>query len=352
MIRAYRSRVALSPFFRSALPSALPADPEKATLGPVSRLAQLREWTLVLSSMGIAHAVRDVGSSWVILVSEDDRSRAEEAIRLYEAENRNWPPRRQRELLPHARSLVAPILMLLLVLFFSLTGPVSRSSEWFARGTASSDRILHGELWRAVTALTLHADTLHVLGNALTGSIFLSAVNRRLGDGRGPLVVLLAGAFGNWMNAAWHGSGHLSIGASTAVFGAVGVLAATQLALDRRDARRPWLERVAHVVGGLALLGMLGASPHSDLLAHLFGLGAGLLVGIATSLLMAAGRRRPLDAAWSGAAGDGAASPEVSPGPSAVTMPARGSQAVQLASVLLAILIVLGSWALAFHARI
>jgi rhomboid protease GluP len=347
----------LSPFFRSApSPSAVPsADPEKATLGPVNRLAQLREWTLVLSSMGIAHAVRDVGNAWVILVSDDDRARAEEAIRLYETENRNWPPRRQRELLPHARSLVAPFLLFSLVLFFSVTGPVSRSSEWFARGTASSDRILHGELWRAVTALTLHADTLHVLGNALTGSIFLSAVNRRLGDGRGPLVVLLAGALGNWMNAVWHRRGHFSIGASTAVFGAVGVLAATQLALDRRDAGRPWLERVAPVVGGLALLGMLGASPHSDLLAHLFGLGAGLLIGIATSRLMALSRLHPPHAASSATAagaGAGAAPPTVSAETVAAMVPAAGSRAVQIVSALLALGIVLASWALAFHARI
>ena len=359
MIRAYRSRVALSPFFppvpsppvhpSSVLPS---NEPEKATLGPVSRLAQLREWTLVLSSMGIAHAVRDIGNAWVILVSEDDRARAAEAIRLYEAENRNWPPRRQRELLPHARSLVAPLLMLLLVFFFSITGPVGRSSEWFARGTASSDRILHGELWRTVTALTLHADTLHVLGNALTGSIFLSAVNRRLGDGRGPLVVLLAGALGNWMNAVWHRSGHLSIGASTAVFGAVGVLAATQLAINQREAGRPWIERVAPVVGGLALLGMLGASPHSDLLAHLFGLGAGLVVGIAASLLMALGRARPTGGAPSGAeAGAGATTDARSPELRA-TMPAAGSRATQIASALLALGIVVASWALAFHARI
>ena len=329
--------MALSPFLGSApLPSPVPpADPEKATLGPVNRLAQLREWTLVLSSMGIAHAVRDLGSSWVILVSEEDQARATEAIRLYEAENRNWPPPRQRELLPYARSLVAPLLMMLLVLFFSVTGPADRSSEWFARGTASSDRILHGELWRAVTALTLHADTLHVLGNALTGSIFLSAVNRRLGDGRGPLVVLLAGTLGNLVNAVWHRSGHLSIGASTAVFGAVGILAATQLALDRREKGRSWLERVAPVVGGLALLGMLGASPHSDLLAHLFGLGAGLVVGIATSLLMAATRPRAR-------AADG---PQVS----TVETRSVGSRAAQVASALAAGGIVLGSWALAFH---
>jgi membrane associated rhomboid family serine protease len=312
------------------------AEPEKETLGPVTRLGQLREWTLVLSSMGIAHAVRDVDNAWVILVSEADRARAAEAIRLYEVENRNWPPRRQRELLPHARSLVAPMLMLLLVLFFAVTGPADRSSAWFARGTASSDRILHGELWRAVTALTLHADTLHVLGNALTGSIFLSAVNRRLGDGRGPLVVLLAGALGNWMNAVWHRTGHLSIGASTAVFAAVGVLAATQLAVDRREKGRPWLERVAPVVGGLALLGMLGASPHSDLLAHLFGLGAGLAVGIAASLLIALSRSR-------------APSPSGPRDATASAPPASGSRAVQIFSALAALTIVLGSWALAFR---
>jgi len=329
--------VALSPLSTSApLPSPLPpADPENATLGPVNRLAQLREWTLVLSSVGIAHAVRDIGDGWVILVSEEDQARAAEAIRLYEAENRNWPPRRQRELLPYARSLVAPLLMLSLVLFFSVTGPASRSSEWFARGTASSERILHGELWRAVTALTLHADTLHVLGNALTGSIFLSAVNRRLGDGRGPLVVLLAGTLGNLMNAVWHRSGHLSIGASTAVFGAVGVLAATQLALDRREKGRPWLERVAPVVGGLALLGLLGASPHSDLLAHLFGLGAGLAVGVATSLLVALTARR----SRSDATATDAATPTPTP----------GSRAAQVVSALAAVGIVLGSWALAFR---
>jgi rhomboid protease GluP len=266
---------------------------ETGVIGPIYEARDVREWALVLSSMGIAHAVRDVadqGRGWVILVAATDHARALQAIRLYQAENRNWPPRHERELLPYTRSLGAPLVMLLLVLFHLVTGPAADSSIWFSRGTASSDRILHGEIWRTVTALTLHADTLHVLGNALTGSIFLSAVNRRLGDGRGPLLVLLAGALGNGLNAIWYHSGHLSIGASTAVFGAVGILAATQLSHDRRQGRRSWLEQAAPVVGGLALLGMLGASPHSDLLAHLFGFVAGVAVGLVFSL--AVGKRR------------------------------------------------------------
>jgi membrane associated rhomboid family serine protease len=182
-----------------------------------------------------------------------------------------------------------------LVAFFAVTGPAAAGSGWFSHGTASSDRILHGELWRAVTALTLHADTLHVVGNALSGSIFLAAVNRRLGDGRGPLLVLIAGTAGNLLNALWYQTGHLSIGASTAVFSAVGILAASQLSLDRGQAQRGWLERAAPVVGGLALLGTLGASPHSDLLAHLFGLLAGLLIGLLATWTLA---RRPRSPAW------------------------------------------------------
>jgi membrane associated rhomboid family serine protease len=287
-------------------------------IGPIYQAREVRDWALVLSSMGITHVVRDSAPGWVILVTGSDHARALEAIRLYETENRNWPPKRQRELLPYARSLAAPLVMSMLVLFYAVTGPASAASIWFARGTASSERILHGELWRAVTALTLHADALHVLGNALTGSIFLSAVNRRLGDGRGPLLVLVAGALGNVMNALWHRTDHLSIGASTAVFSAVGILVATQLLVDRNTGPRTWFERIAPIVGGLALLGMIGASPHSDLFAHLFGLVAGLFVGLVAAIALRASK--------------------------------RSSAAVQVVSAVSTIAIVVACWTLALHA--
>jgi membrane associated rhomboid family serine protease len=309
--RAYGGPVAFHP------PPAYSDRPDTGVIGPIYETREVREWALVLSSMGIAHAVRDAPPGWVILVSEGDHTRALETIRLYEAENRNWPPKKQRELLPYARSLAAPAVMLMLVLFYAVTGPASASSVWFARGTASSQRILHGEVWRAVTALTLHADSLHVLGNALTGSIFLSAVNRRLGDGRGPLLVLVAGALGNGLNAIWHPTGHLSIGASTAVFAAVGILVATQLSADHRAGPRSWFERAAPVVGGLALLGMLGASPHSDLLAHLFGLVSGLVVGVLAALTLRGSH--------------------------------KSSSAVQIFSAILTLVIVLASWSAAFR---
>jgi rhomboid protease GluP len=251
------------------------------TIGPVATTRQLREWSLVLSSMDLPHVVREAQQGFVIIVAAGDHARAAEAIRLYELENRNWPPRTPREILPHARSLAAPMFMALFVIFYAVTGPASDASRWFERGTAVSELIVHGDIWRAVTGLTLHADTLHVVGNAISGTIFLSALNRRLGDGRGPFAFVLGGSLGNVFNALWYHVGHASIGASTAVFAAVGTLAATQVSIDRNKELRGWLQRAAPVVGGVALLGMLGSAPHTDLLAHLFGLVAGLLVGLA-----------------------------------------------------------------------
>lgn len=298
----------------------VPTQEGPTIIGPVSTTRQLRDWSLVLSSMDIGHAVREAHPGFVILVSPLDHARAVEAIRLYEAENRNWPPPKTRELLPHARSLAAPFVMALFVLFFAVTGPASDTSRWFERGTAVSELILHGQIWRAVTGLTLHADTVHVLGNALSGTIFLSALNRRLGDGRGPFAFVLGGTLGNLFNALWYRMGHASIGASTAVFAAVGVLAATQVSVDRRNEKGPrrWIERVAPIVGGIALLGMLGASPHTDLLAHLFGLIAGLALGIPLHFTRAVSR--------------------------------PSSTFAQLTYAALAVLLVLGSWWFALRA--
>ena len=181
-----------------------------------------------------------------------------------------------------------------LAIFFQATGPSRLHSEWFRRGTASAADILHGRPGEAVTALTLHADAQHVLGNALAGTLFLSAVHRRLGVGIGTFAVLAAGILGNVLNALWYRHDHFSIGASTAVFGAVGVLAATQ-ALLNRGAPSPTttggkMALTKPIVGGFALLGLLGASgANTDLLAHLFGFGAGLFTGALAGLAL---RRR------------------------------------------------------------
>jgi membrane associated rhomboid family serine protease len=147
-----------------------------------------------------------------------------------------------------------------------------------------------------VTALTLHADAAHLLGNAVGCAVFVTAVLRLLGPGLGGWLVLLAGAGGNALNALVHGARHSSIGFSTAVFGAIGILGGLQFG-RKRGQRRAWLA----IAGALGLLAMLGTSERTDILAHLFGLLVGLVLGLAAGVAVP----RPPGAAaqWTLAAG-------------------------------------------------
>lgn len=264
--------------------------PGLTALGPVPSERKARDWALVLQSMSIEHFIRRGFGGWVVLVQDGDYPTAAQSIDRYEAENRDWPPRQPRERERHGSTPLIPIVFAALVAFFLITGPAAGGSPWFARGVAVSSRVLTSEPWRAVTALTLHADAVHVFGNAISGTVFVSAVQRRLGAGGAVLAVLAAGTLGNVANAIAHrlmGGDHSSIGASTAVFGAIGLLAATQVVLDRPEAtrRRTWVEIAAPIVGGFALLGALGAGgERTDLGAHLFGLLGGIVVGLIVGL--------------------------------------------------------------------
>src|SRR5437870_5413008 len=82
----------------------------------------------------------------------------------------------------------------------------------------------------------------------------------------------------NLATAAVRRGRHLSVGASTATFAALGILAGLQVVRRFRHGargRRAWLPLAA----GLGLFAMLGVGEHADVLAHLFGLGVGAVVG-------------------------------------------------------------------------
>jgi membrane associated rhomboid family serine protease len=173
----------------------------------------------------------------------------------------------------------------ILLLFYLATEIWFPTAGWLERGSADAGRILRGELWRAVTALSLHADFGHALSNAFGIAIFLGALSGILGAGPASALVLLAGAGGNFLNALLHGSAHISIGASTAVFGAVGILGGFAVA-GRGATKKPRHRRWVPVAAALGLLAMLGTGGERvDVLAHLFGFLFGGVVGILLGLV-------------------------------------------------------------------
>lgn len=247
------------------------------------------EWAIVLAAAGIPHWLRQRLDGWALIVPPDDAASALEALAAYDQENASEPVAHADGRPAHPWTITGAVVALLLVGFFAITGPRAAGSAWFEAGSADAARIVAGEWWRTITALTLHADPPHLLGNAIALAGLLTAVCWELGPGVGLWLVLLAGAGGNALTAVAHGAEHDSVGASTAVFGAVGVLAALQIVrpggVESRG-RRWWVV----IAASLALLALLGTASHADVLAHLFG----FLVGGALGAVGALARRRPL----------------------------------------------------------
>jgi rhomboid protease GluP len=246
---------------------------------------QADEWAVVLAAGNIPHRLRPRLDGWALIVAVRDAEAAREALDAYERENIADTADVDADPVVPVRGTAAVgiAIGLLLIGFFAVTGTRASRSIWFERGSADAERIVAGEWWRTVTALTLHADAPHVIGNALASVVLVGAVSQQLGPGVGLCVLLLAGAGGNALTAAAHGTHHDSVGASTAMFGAIGILGATRVARGRRRAaRKPWMI----VAASLALLALLGTSPGSDLLAHLFGLLLGGVLGLAAAPAM------------------------------------------------------------------
>jgi len=211
---------------------------------------------------------------WRVLVGEADAQAASQALEGFDAEVDAMAVV-QLPQPPVPQSWLGAFVAIVLLGGYLITGPVDAQNHWFDLGAALSGKILAGQLYRTVTALTLHAHFAHVFGNAVVAFILLGAIGQALGPGVASLLTLLAGAGGNWATAAWYGPGHASLGASTAIFGALGLLTAP--GSWRRTSRWPaWVA----VGASLALLGMLGSSRESDVVAHLFGWLAGIVLGL------------------------------------------------------------------------
>lgn len=166
-----------------------------------------------------------------------------------------------------------------------------QDSSLAERGASSSiGLIAHGEWWRPFTALFLHGDGGHIFGNLASGAVFGMLVSKSLGPWKGWAMILLAGTLGNAITSAvTFPESFRSLGASTAVFGALGILSGIGIVENfREDLRMPWMRVLAPLLAGLVLLGWLGgAAPGSgvDVFGHVFGFSAGVLAGAACRFL-------------------------------------------------------------------
>jgi membrane associated rhomboid family serine protease len=235
----------------------------------------------VLHAVGIDSQVVWLGRAWALIVPAHQQAAALAQIEHYEREN---PPRR-RPADPdplHRGAWIGSAAYAATILWVGyLAGGLAFHADWLDAGALVAGPTRAGEIWRAVTALTLHLDVGHLLANLGFGVVFGLLAGQLFGAGIAWATVLLAASAANLLNAFIQPATHSSVGASTAVFATLGLLAAYSW-WRRRDQGDRWAYRWAPLVAGVILLGFTGAGgERTDVLAHLTGFAMGALAGVA-----------------------------------------------------------------------
>ncbi len=242
--------------------------------------ARANELALVLIARDIPHQ-RQAGATGLELWVPVDRAAAAAAeIGQYRRENARRVGTRPLDLVGPGWPGVAAYLVVLLTVFVAARESLF-GLDWYGAGMLQAGAVSAGQLWRTVTALTLHVEFAHLGGNLAFGAFFGWFVGRYLGLGVGWLTVVAAAAGANALSAWVQGPDHRSLGASTAVFAALGMLVAYTW---RRGFWRatPWRARIAPIVAGVGLLAFTGtAGENTDVGAHLFGFCVGFVGGLA-----------------------------------------------------------------------
>jgi len=235
------------------------------------------EFSLVLEAQAIEHELLESGSSWVLTVTPGLVQRAYDEITRYSAE-RSVPRTIPDPAEPFAGAAMGAVGYVLVLLFTAYGAGIGLfGADWLSLGAL--DAGAPHEWWRALTALTLHLDQEHLLGNLLFGVVAGIAAGRLLGPGVAWASILGAGALANYAEILITPATHRAVGASTAVFAALGLLAglAWRQRLTLRERR--WY-RWAPLIAGVCLLTLLGAgSAHVDVLGHALGFVFGVGVG-------------------------------------------------------------------------
>ena len=258
----------------------LPA--ELVQVGVYPTYASGSEHGLVVLAMGLPYWLVPSADRFALFVEPAATEAVREQLARFDRESLRWPPAP-----PEIAGIVRPLdfgsSMVWAALLLGAFYAQARWPELIAIGALDAGEVFsRGELWRPFTALWLHADLGHVTSNLVSGLFVFAAVASTFGRRTGWLLIAGAAVLGNFAAAAAQlPEPYRSVGASTAIFGGLGLLTGRAI---RRTWRSPGPRRYHAIFvplfAGYCLLALYGADGlRVDLGAHLCGFVAGLLLG-------------------------------------------------------------------------
>jgi membrane associated rhomboid family serine protease len=255
-------------------------------------LRRIRQLHVVLSAASIDSRIGRRHKNWTLITSQHDAVLARAEIDAYLSEQVTEIRIKSGAQISTRSAYIGVMAYLAIVSITMYLQETSRMNDALRRaGEMQSSGVHLGQWWRCFTALTLHHDAAHVVGNLAMGGLFGWMVSKRLGAGLAWLVILIAGGLGNGLSGIIRDPGHVSIGASTAVFAALGLLTADSTfgrSQTHESNRRRWLP----MISGVVLFSWTGlGGPNTDVLSHLMGFCSGIAIGAIMSLNDSMGTR-------------------------------------------------------------
>jgi len=182
--------------------------------------------------------------------------------------------------LPLSRPIVTWILLAIILVVFAaetVSGGSTDIEVLVRMGAKVTPLIATGEYWRLLTSMFLHIGIMHLAFNAYALAILGTELERLYGPGRFLTIYLFSGLFGSLASYAFSYS--LAAGASGAIFGLIGALAAFFLTHRERLGAygRTRLANIAFLIAVNLFFGFTQTG--IDNLAHIGGLLSGLALG-------------------------------------------------------------------------
>lgn len=154
-----------------------------------------------------------------------------------------------------------------------VSGNINNTSDWVVSSYGQNNfLVLNGEAWRLLTAMFIHANVLHIVGNMLFLLIFGLRAEKMFDLKEYLAVYFLSGLAGGLLTLLM-GPDVWSIGASGAIFGMLGACTIY--------ARRSIGQSIMYALLYSFFFLVINIGPDVNVLAHIGGLVTGLLIGYA-----------------------------------------------------------------------
>ncbi|WP_102272745.1 rhomboid family intramembrane serine protease [Cytobacillus massiliigabonensis] len=172
--------------------------------------------------------------------------------------------------------VVSIIVFIHIVLYLLTILPFLPNTWLFEHFAGVNLYIVEGEYWRLITPIFMHSGFSHVLFNSFSLILFGPALEQILGKGKFIFVYAASGVAANVATLLLEPLTYIHVGSSGAIFGLFGFFAA--IIMFRKDMISYANSQLILTIAIISVF-MTFLQPNINVVAHLFGLLAGFLIG-------------------------------------------------------------------------